>query len=426
MNITAIFSLLFLLILIFLLTERYHRSVAALFGALLTIVFALNYNLLEMDNIWTTLISFIDFNAVFLVVGVMILAEAVGRSGLFEFIGLWLAKAVGGGFRNIIFLLLVLTIIFSAILSNITSMIILGALSISLSKKFDVDPTQIILYEAVLTNIGGLMLMISSIPNLIVTAKLGIGFIEFATISIPLAIILAIVSFLYIYRKFDLYLSSNDKIELDPWSVVENKTLFVRSFFVFIGVIFFFIFQDFLDIPFGVIGFGGAIAMLVLGGQEPESIFSELDWGVVFFLGSFYVIVGGLERSGVLENFAQIISSFSSSQPGLISILNIWICGLSSSLVDNIPITLTLVPVMERISFLTGVSIKTLGWGIVFGANLGGNLTPIGSPSNIIAIGILRKEGKNVDWGLWMNTCAPLVLIHLIISSIYLALVTVM
>jgi Na+/H+ antiporter NhaD/arsenite permease-like protein len=269
------------------------------------------------------------------------------------------------------------------------------------------------------------MLMISSIPNLIVTAKLGIGFLEFAMISIPLAIILAFVSFLYIYRKFDRYLSSNDKIELDPWSVVENKTLFVRSVFVFIGVIFFFIFQDFLDIPFGVIGFGGAIAMLVLGGQEPESIFSELDWGAVFFLGSFYVIVGGLERSGVLENFAQLISSFSSSQPGLIPILNIWICGLSSSLVDNIPITLTLVPVMERISFLTGASIKTLGWGIVFGANLGGNLTPIGSPSNIIAIGILRKEGKNVDWGLWMNTCAPLVLIHLIISSIYLALVTV-
>jgi Na+/H+ antiporter NhaD/arsenite permease-like protein len=301
----------------------------------------------------------------------------------------------------------------------------MGALTISIAKNYKVDPTEIVLFEAIVTDVGGLVLLISSIPNLIVASHVQIGFIEFIRICLPLAIILTIVSIPIINRKIKTETSIENIVEIEPWSVVENKNLFYRATLVFTSVIVLFIFSDFLNIPIGLIAIGGAVAMLVLGGQEPESIYSDIDWGTIFFLLSFYIIVGGLEKSGVLTNFSQSISSLLSIYPNFASVLNIWICGISSALVDNIPMTLTLIPVMNNISTIINVPLKTLSWGIVFGANLGGNLTPIGSPSNIIALGILKKEGSVCDWNKWFKSCAPLVLLHLVIASVYVFVLSV-
>ncbi|MFQ6127101.1 MAG: SLC13 family permease, partial [Candidatus Heimdallarchaeota archaeon] len=410
---------------ILLVTGRYHRSVAALLGAFLTILFGLEYGMFDLQGLWSELVSFVDLNTVLLVIGIMILAKAGARSGFFEFVGLSVAKTVGGDFQRISLSFIFLTILFSALLSNITAMIIMGALTVSLAKKFRVDPTETILYEAIASNIGGLMLMISSIPNLIVASQLKIGFVDFVVISVPLVLILSLVSMLFVLRRIKARSSTEQQIEVDPWSAVENRGLFYRATIVFLFVIMLFIFEDFTKIPLGLIAIGGAIVMLVLGGQEPESIFSEVDWGTVFFLTSFYVVVGGLEKSGVLTAFADVIVQFLSFHPGLASNLNIWVCGLSSSVIDNIPMTLTLIPVMEHMSNVTGFSLKTLGWGIVFGANLGGNLTPIGSPSNIIGLGILTKEGKSVTWGEWFHKCVPLVILQLLLASVYVTLLSV-
>jgi Na+/H+ antiporter NhaD/arsenite permease-like protein len=426
-NITLIFSLLFALILIILITGRYHRSVAALLGAFLTILFGLEYHLFTSQGILNEIIGFVDLNTVLLVIGVMILAEAVARSGFFEFIGLSVAKTVGGGFHRVSIAFILLTILFSAVISNITAMIIMGALTVSLARKFRTDPSKTILYEAIVTNIGGLMLMISSVPNLIVAAQLKIGFIEFLMIGVPLAMILSLVSMFFILRGTREGSSAEQdvKVKVDPWSVIENKSLFYRAAMVFIFVIILFIFEDSIKIPLGLIAIGGAIVMLVLGGQEPESIFSGIDWGTIFFLASFYVIVGGLERSGVLTAFANEMVQIMSFNPGMASMLNIWISGLSSSVIDNIPMTLTLIPVMQHVSAVTGFSLKILGWGIVFGANLGGNLTPIGSASNIIALGILKKEGKSVSWGEWIKSFGPLVVLQLLIATAYVTVLSV-
>ena len=425
MNVSTVFSLIFVLILIFLVTERYHRSVAALLGVLLTIVYGVIYGLFSSQNLLHELASLIDPNTVLLVVGVMILAEAVARTGLFEFAALSIAKIIGGDFRRISLSFILLTVVFSTFLSNITSMIIIGALTISLAKQFEVDPTDIILSEAVMTNVGGLILLISSIPNLIVSAHTQIGFTEFFKTSFPLAVLISLVTIPIIYRKIFHYCTIEHEIDVDPWTVVDDRGLFYRAVFVFMCVILGFIFVDYLKIPIGLISIGGAIAMLVLGGQEPESIYSEVDWGTVFFLISFYIIVGGLEKSEVLNIFSENVAHLLSFRPDLASVLNIWVCGLSSAFVDNIPITMTLIPVMEIISGIIGVSVKSLSWGIIYGANLGGNLTPIGSPSNIIALGILKKEGKNVGWNKWFEYCLPLVLMQLFIATAYVVFLSV-
>jgi Na+/H+ antiporter NhaD/arsenite permease-like protein len=426
-NLVLIFSLLFLLILIILVTGRYHRSVAALLGALLTIIFGLEYGLFTTQNILNEMIGFIDINTVLLVLGVMILAETVSRTGFFEFLGLSIARAVGGGFRRVSLAFIVLTILFSAIISNITAMIIIGALTVSLAKKFGADPTQTLLHETLMANVGGLLFMISSIPNLIVAAHLNIGFIEFFTITGPLTVILSIITLLIISRKMKKSYGTEQEVQIkvDPWSAIENKSLFYRAAAVFVTVVILFIFENSINVPIGLIAIAGAIAMLILGGQEAESIFAGIDWGTIFFLTSFYIVVGGLEQSGVIANVATDIVRILSFNHAITPILNVWVSGIPSAVIDNIPMTLTLIPIMQQVSAATGFSIKILGWAIVFGANLGGALTPIGSASNIVALGILKKQGKIISWGEWFRWFGPVVILQLIIATVYITILSV-
>jgi Na+/H+ antiporter NhaD/arsenite permease-like protein len=426
-TLVPIFSLLFMLILIILITGRYHRSVAALLGALLTILFGLEYGLFTGQDIISELISFIDINTVLLVIGVMILAETVSRTGFFEFLGLSIARAVGGGFRRVSLAFIVLTILFSAVISNITTMIIIGALTVSLAKKYGTDPEQTLLHETLMANVGGLTLMISSIPNLIVAAQLQIGFIEFFTITAPLTLILSLVSMLVINHQMKKTYGKEHEVQIkvDPWSAIENKSLFYRAAAVFIVVVILFIFEDQINVPIGLIAMAGAVAMLILGGHEPESVFAGIDWGTIFFLTSFYIVVGGLERSGVIANVANDIVQILSANHAITPILNVWISGVPSAVIDNIPMTLTLIPIMQQVSAATGFSIKILGWAIVFGANLGGSLTPIGSASNIITLGILKKQGKTISWGRWFRQFGPLVILQLLLATLYITILSV-
>ena len=396
-------------------------------GAFLTILFSVEYGLLSSGGIISELVSLVDVNTVLLVVGVMILAEAVARSGFFEYVGLTVAKVVGGDFRRVSVAFMILTILFSSIISNITAMIIMGALTVSLAKKLSADPTPTILNEAVVTNIGGLALMISSIPNLIVAAQLGIGFAGFLSVSLPLAAILSFVSIPILARRTskDMNEGQHAELDIDPWSAIKDKRLFYRAAMVFVVVVALFVFSGPLGIPLGLIAMGGATAMLILGGQDPESIFSSIDWGTVFFLTAFYIVVGGLELSGVIASIAAGITEMSSFNRALTPIIGVWSSGIPSAVVDNIPMTLTLIPVMQHVSQTTGYPLSVLGWAIVFGANLGGNLTPIGSASNIVALGILKKQGKTIGWGGWFRRFGPIVMLQLIISTAYVILLSV-
>ena len=215
------------------------------------------------------------------------------------------------------------------------------------------------------------------------------------------------------------------EVDVAPWSVVENRSLFYRAALVFIIVIVLFIFENDLNIPIGLIAMGGAIAVLAVGGQEPEAIFAGVDWGTVFFLTSFYIVVGGLQSSGVITTFADYVIQVLSVSPHIAPALNVWVSGLPSAIIDNIPMTLTLIPVMQHVSAATGYPLGILGWAIVFGANLGGNLTPIGSASNIIGLGILRKQGKVIGWSDWFKKVGPFSIFLLFLATVYVVLLSV-
>ncbi len=423
MAITIIFSLIFALILLLLFTGSYHRSIVAMLGALLVIAFGWEYGVFSPQNAADYV--FKNAETIVLVIGSMILCEALGRSGLFQFIGLSLVSNIGKSIKWFTAIMLLLTVILSAFLNNITAMLIVGALTLSLEKRLGLDLSELIIYEAIFTNIGGLMLMISSIPNLIVAGEFGIGFSSFAAICIPLALLLTVVSIYMVIKRMKTAVPLKEDLEINPWSAVKDKRIFYRASFIFTLVMVFFVLNDVVHIGLGLIAIAGATAMLILSGEEPESIFRDIDWGTIFFLVSFYVIVGGMEQSGVLTAFAQDLSVILAVIPALTYFLNIWISGAASSFIDNIPITITLIPIVKYLSSSMGLNLGILAWSMIFGANLGGNFTPIGSPSIIIATGMLKKKGVNIGFHEWIRKYGIFPLVHLVLASLYTILLVV-
>jgi len=424
MTTVIIFSLIFALILALLVKGSYHRSVVAMLGALLVIAFGLEYGVFSGTHDVVEIV-FRNAETIALIVGSMILCEALGRSGLFQFIGLSLISNIGKSFRWFVAIMLLLTVFLSAFLNNITAMLIIGALTLSLEKKLEVDLSELVVYEAIFTDIGGLMLMISSIPNLIVAGEFEIGFSRFALVCAPLALILTIVSLYIVLKRMKTAAPLRENLEVDPWSAVKDKRVFYRASLIFMLVMIFFVLNDVFHIGLGLIAISGATAMLILSGEDPESVFSDIDWGTIFFLISFYIIVGGMEQSGVLTAFAEDLSMLLLLIPALALFFNIWICGITSAFIDNIPITITIIPVVTHFSQRLGLSLENLAWSVVFGANLGGNLTPIGSPSNIIAIGMLKKKGINIHFHEWFKKYGILPCIHLVLASLYTILLVV-
>ena len=189
-----------------------------------------------------------------------------------------------------------------------------------------------------------------------------------------------------------------------------------------------FILHDlFPQIQLGLIAMAGAVAMLILSGEDPESIFSDIDWGTIFFLVSFFVIIGAMNdpQVGVLTSFANSLSNVFVAVPGLAYFLNLWVSGVTSAFIDNIPITITLIPIVNSLSQSLGLNREILAWSMVFGANLGGNFTPIGSPSIIIAMGMLKKKGINISFHEWIKKYGILPCIHLLLATLYTILLVV-
>jgi len=410
-----VFSLIFILVIILLVAEISHRVLAALIGAALVIFFGLRYGLLTGSSY----IEFVDMETLLFIVGIMILVEAFSRSGLFQFIGMLAVKLSGGSVLRLYFILMILSVVLSAFLTTIPAMLIMGSLTVAIARHFHFDVREWILDEALMSNIGGLALQISSIPNMIVSSRIEIGFIEFVRVSAPLVVLLTVITVLYLSRgkergKFD--------IEVKPWSVIEDKGVLIRIFLIFTVVIFLLGGSEFLGVDPETVALLGAVAVLTLGGMEPDTVLKNIDWGSVFFIASFYIIIGGLESSGVMEMLAMNAGRLLGMGGLVTSALNLWICAGMSAFLDNIPVTLLLTSMVAELSRLTGVAVRTLVWGIIFGANIGGNFLPFASPSLVIAAGILESEGKPVTVSYYLkNYLAPSILM-LVVTTAYLLL----
>lgn len=389
--------IIFLFVYILIMTEIIDRTIAALIGAVLMVF----YQFLSMEGALEELHE--NLSILLLIIGMFIIVEVTKDAGLFQYLTVRMLKVSGGEPIRLLVLFCALGTGLSIFLSNVASMMILGSLTLVVCEALRLDPKPLLISEALILDVGGLTTIVSSIPNMIIGRSAGYDFITFFLKFAPFVLIASITAIYICRRLFFKELIpegrkgiSSEAIDfLDEWSVVEDKKLFYRAAGILILVLACFTVGGKLGPPFDDLGFiaiMGAALALFLSGIEPKRVFHEIEWSSLFFFGSLFIVVRGAADTGLLTDLAQILARTAGESLLGISLLICWIGGIASSLVDNIPITVAFLPVIEelpRISSnfgMNGAPHDVLWLSIILGANLGGGFTPIGSPSNIIAL----------------------------------------
>ncbi len=413
------FSLIFVVTILLLISEIEHKVVVALLAAVLSIYFGVSYNLFTIDEAFQML----DIETILFIVSSLILFESLSETKFFEFLSTYIISKLGLKGESIVYMLLILATIFSGIAENTITMIIMTTMTLNFFKPKKVHPGITLSVEGILSNVGGLLLPISSIPGLIVAIKKDIGVSEFVSISTPLIVILLLLTIVY-YKLF--YLKEQENIKeiegtlKDPWELIPNRSVLYKSLIIFIFFLIGVTFSDQLGFSPTYVALFFATIMFLFSGQNPNEILSKISWEVPFFVGGFSIFVGALDKSGLLKILGDNLEGLITFNPTISSFILLLICGVFSSVIANVSVVLILMPIVDEIHRVTGLNVHPMYWALIFGSNIGGGLTLFGSIPVLMAVSLAEREGFPITSGFYLKKIGPLVMLQLIVSGIYI------
>ncbi|MCD6369428.1 MAG: hypothetical protein J7L38_06505 [Thermoproteales archaeon] len=415
------FSLIFIVVILLLMAEIEHRAIVAMLAAVLSVYFGVSYGLFEYKDI----VEMLEIDTVLFITAVLILFETMGKSGFFDYVEKYIIERIGARPGVLAYVLPLIVTIFSGVSSNITVMLAIGMITLRIAKMLEMDARKLIIVEAVQTDVGGILLPISSVAALIVATKAKLSFSDFLKVSLPLVFVLTVVTLLYIrfFLHKELVAGGKKKADIrvgEYSNGARNPSAFYRSLVIFVSFIITISLSDMLGLSPTLISFIFVVAMFLLSGINPDEIFRGVDWSIPFFVGGFFLFVGGLEKSGVLEVVSHVVTKIVGSNLTLGMPFLLIFCAVLSAFIDNIPVTLLLLPIVENIALETGFNPIPLYWALIVGGNLGGSLTNFGSPSVFVGIRLAERKGYHVSIGEYMKTAVPLVLIQLFTALTYL------
>ncbi len=410
---------LFLVVYAFIVSEKIHRTILALCGASLLVLLGV---LTQHEAV-----SFIDFNTIGLLFGMMIIVGITRKSGVFEYIAIKAAHSTGGDPIKIMIVLSVFTAVASALLDNVTTVLLVVPVTISICSALDVNPIPFFIAEILASNIGGTATLIGDPPNIMIGSATGIGFMDFVTNLGPVVVVIFIITFLLlrlIYRK-RLETSEENQARLmamDAESAIEDLPLLKKSLAVVGLVILGFALHQYLGLESASIAIAGAAFLMLIADEAPEEILLSVEWDTLFFFIGLFILVGGLEVTGIIEGMARQGINLTQGDVTLTAILVLWFSAIASAFVDNIPFVATFIPLIQEMGQIGNMNIGPLWWALSLGACLGGNGTLIGASANVIVSGIAAREGHPITFLGYMKIAFPLMIVSIIIAMIYLLL----
>ena len=418
----ATFTLILIAVILLLVAEIEHRAIIAILAAVLSTYFGTSYGLFTPRDV----AEMLNVETVLFITAVLILLESVSRSGLFDFLGLYLARVIGPRPALLAYTLLALVTIFSGISSNITVMMIMGNMTLKLAELMRLRTKRLVVLECIQTNVGGILLPLSSVPALIISLKTGIGFTDFIRVTSPLIALLTVLTIIYsrIIGVEEGGKASVKGLAENPWSSVKSRTALYRSAAIFTMFLISASLSGTMGLDLTFISFAFVAITFLLSSLNPDEIFRSVDWSIPFFVGGFFVFVGGLERSGVLDAIGRAIAPLLKMQMFLAAPLLLLMCSLISALIDNIPVVLLLYPIVEEVALEAGLRPLPLYWALIIGGNLGGNFTTFASPSVLIGVRMLERNGVPVSMGDYIKIGVPLTLMQIGIAMLYLSALT--
>ncbi|MHB8893041.1 MAG: ArsB/NhaD family transporter [Candidatus Limnocylindrales bacterium] len=399
-------------------TERVDRTLVALFGGFLVVVLGV----LDQEEAFAA----IDFNVIFLLAGMMVMAGALRKTGFFEYVaGHAIRLSRGEPYRLLVFLT-VLTAGLSAFLDNVTTVVLLTPVILSIARTLRVSPFPYLISEVFASNIGGTATLIGDPPNIMIGSAAGLSFVDFLVNLAPVIVVILVVYMAIMRLAFRYHMEDDadrlDRLALvDPTAAILDRPLMTRILLVLGVVIVAFVFHSALGLEAATIAMLGATVVMLIGRLEPHDALNEIEWNTLFFFVGLFMLVEAIVRVGIVGGIADAVASATGGNLGVATIGILWFSALVSAIVDNIPYTATAIPIIEQLA-AGGLRAEPMWWALALGACLGGNLTIVGASANIVVANMAARDGHPITFMQFLRYGAGVVAASMVISSVYLYL----
>jgi len=421
--IKLILSLIVLIITYFLIfTNRRIRTTSTFFGAILTILLGL--------ITFNKAITYIDFNKLGIIIGMMIFTIIAKESGIFQYLALKVIKYSKGDPLILLITLSSLAGFLSSILDEVTTLLFLANITFAITHIIGISPLPFLISEIIFSNIGGLATYIGTPVDIMIGSAANLNFYDFIFHMTPISLILAVVNIFYFINLFKDTLKKNNipkeiisrLNKIDEKKAITNPTLFKNSLLVLSIVLIASFFSHIINLNLAIIYLSGAIILLIISQDSPDEIYAQIDWRIIFFLIGLNVLAGTLEENGLIEIVSSKLLNLTKGNINLLSFTILGVSTFTSSLFDNIPIVALTIPIIENISHHLGSTITVLWWSLALGANIGANGTLIGTASNLIVADIAEKNNQPISFWYFVKVAFPLVVLNFFVSLIYVYL----
>lgn len=426
---TVLASLLFSVTYLIIMTEKINRAIMALIGASLMIL----CGILTQE----AAIRSIDFNTLGLLLGMMIIVNITKKSGIFEYIAIFAIQKVRGHPIGILITLFFVTAIFSALLDNVTTVLLIVPVTLSIAKQLQMNPYPYLFAEIFASNIGGTATLIGDPPNIMIGSAAGLSFNDFLFALTPIALLIAFITLIplfFIWRtRYQVKESAKAAIlKLNPNDSITNLTLLQQALSVIFCVIIGFVLAHPLHVEPATIAIFGAAILLLLDNfkRNPEQqatnvhhVLSEAEWVTLFFFLGLFILVHGIEQVGIIKWMATALLTLTHGDPQTTALLILWGSAFLSAVIDNIPYVATMIPLIKSMQgTFTEAQLLPIWWSLALGACLGGNGSLIGASANLVVAGLAERQGHRFYFLSFLKIAFPLMLLSIACCHVYLVL----
>ena len=414
----ALAGIIFVLTYALIATDRLDKTVAALLGGTLVIVIGI----VPQEEAFAA----IDLNVIFLLAGMMIMAGILRRTGFFQWLAIRSVKIAGGEPYRLLLVLSVVCAVLSAFLDNVTTVVLLAPVTLYISSVLRVSPLPFLISQILASNIGGTATLIGDPPNILIGSAANLGFVEFVFNLSPVVLLIMIAFLISTWFFFRPDLSVHDDVREAVLALDEGEVLteigLLRTSLAVIGLtIVGFVLAVPLGLETGGIALFGATVLILLSRLEIEGVLREIEWPTLFFFIGLFMLVEGIVAVGIIDAVADALIANTSGNATLATIGLLWLSGIASAIIDNIPYTATMIPVVQELG-RRDVMIEPLWWALALGACLGGNATIIGASANVVVANLAGQAGHPITFRAFFRYGALVALLSLVISSVYMYL----
>ena len=419
--------------------EIIHRTAIAILGATILVGLVLALQMVTPHDSLDFIIELIDFNTIGLLFGMMIIVAVLGETGIFNWVAVKATELSQGNPWRLMVIMCTFTAIISAFVDNVTVVLLMVPVTLTIFRFLDRSPFPYVIGQTMSSNIGGAATLIGDPPNIIIGSAANIDFNSFLVEMGPTIAITFVLSLFLLRMFFSRELKEGfdinviNKFKEEEGRLVKDKNLLKKCLVILAAVIFFFTIQGAIGIEVSIIAFAGAAVLLVVTKMNVEKVLHEVDWSTLLFFTGLFIIIGIFSEYGGIQILSSLVIGITGGDPWSTFLSIIWLSAIASGFVDNIPYTVTMAPLLETLTkdpqIISGFGnhhINPLWWALALGADLGGNLTLIGSSAGVVAAGISAKYGFRITFNRWFKIGLPFTIATVFIGMIILSLFTLL